>query len=66
MVETSLGITAAAQIGPLFDFIDLDGHVLISNDPVEGCGWFHGRLALRDGPGLGVRLRESAVFTELG
>jgi L-Ala-D/L-Glu epimerase / N-acetyl-D-glutamate racemase len=39
MVETSAGITAAAQIAPLCDHVDLDGHVLITNDPFEGCGW---------------------------
>ncbi|NUP88391.1 MAG: dipeptide epimerase [Candidatus Sumerlaeia bacterium] len=57
MVETSAGITAAAHIGPLFDHIDLDGHVLIANDPFEGCGWEGGKLMLGDSPGLGVTLR---------
>ena len=58
MVETSVGITAAAHIAPLFDHIDLDGHVLINNDPFIGCGWDNGRLTLSQAPGLGVRLRE--------
>jgi L-alanine-DL-glutamate epimerase-like enolase superfamily enzyme len=62
MVETSVGISAAAQIAPLFDHIDLDGHVLITNDPFEGCGWDNGRLTLSDAPGLGLRMRPGATL----
>jgi len=57
MVETSAGITAAAQIAPLCDHVDLDGHVLITNDPFDGCGWDEGRLTLSDQPGMGVTLK---------
>jgi L-alanine-DL-glutamate epimerase-like enolase superfamily enzyme len=57
MIETSVGITAAAQIAPLFDHIDLDGHILISNDPFDGCGWDNGKLTLSDKPGIGVSLK---------
>ncbi|MBN1475764.1 dipeptide epimerase [Candidatus Sumerlaeota bacterium] len=56
MVETSVAITAAAQIAPLCDHVDLDGHVLITNDPFEGCGWDQGRLTLSETPGLGLRV----------
>lgn len=54
MIETSVGITAAAQISPLADWNDLDGNVLISNDPFEGVANEWGRLLLNDEPGLGV------------
>lgn len=54
MVETSVGISAAAQIAPLVDFCDLDGNLLISNDPFEGVRGDRGVLDLGDLPGLGV------------
>lgn len=55
MVETSVGISAAAQIAPLVDFCDLDGNLLISNDPFQGVRGASGVLDLGDQPGLGVR-----------
>lgn len=58
MVETSLAITAAAHISPLVDFTDLDGSLLIANDPFVGAELVDGRLVPPDLPGLGVELRE--------
>lgn len=55
MVETSVGISAAAQLAPLVDYVDLDGHLLLADDPFEGLGGTDGRLTLNDRPGLGVR-----------
>jgi L-alanine-DL-glutamate epimerase-like enolase superfamily enzyme len=57
MVETSLAITAAAQISPLVDEADLDGALLVSNDPYRGATFHGGRIALPEGPGLGVEPR---------
>jgi L-alanine-DL-glutamate epimerase-like enolase superfamily enzyme len=54
MIETSLGVTAAAQLAPLADAADLDGNLLIANDPFEGVKVARGRLVLPDAPGLGV------------
>jgi L-Ala-D/L-Glu epimerase len=54
MIESELGIAQAAQLGSLVDYIDLDGHLLISNAPFTGLGLADGRLVLSDGPGLGV------------
>lgn len=54
MIESSLGIAAAAQLAPLVDYIDLDGHLLLANDPYEGIGGTAGRLTLTERPGLGV------------
>ncbi len=58
MVESSIGITAAAHLGPLFDTLDLDGHWLLAVDPFEGVGGGEGRLTLPDRPGLGVVPRQ--------
>ena len=54
MVETSLGIAAAAQISDLFVFVDLDGAMLLADDPFEGIGYEEGRILLSENPGLGV------------
>jgi L-alanine-DL-glutamate epimerase-like enolase superfamily enzyme len=54
MIESELGIAQAAQLGSLADYIDLDGHLLISSKPFSGLGLQDGRLVLSDGPGLGV------------
>ena len=57
MVESSLAITAAAHIAPLVDFADLDGNLLITNDPFIGAVVREGKLVLPSEPGLGVRDR---------
>jgi len=54
MVETSVGVTAAAQLGALCDFIDLDGPILIKNDPFNGVIYQGAKLLLPDLPGLGI------------
>ena len=53
MVESSLGVTAMAHLAPLADFADLDGPLLVANDPFKGVSIVEGRLELPDGPGLG-------------
>lgn len=57
MVETSLGISAAAALSPLVDYADLDGHLLIKNDPYRGIAIDGGKIVLNDLPGVGVTLR---------
>jgi L-alanine-DL-glutamate epimerase-like enolase superfamily enzyme len=57
MIETSVAITAAAHLTPLVDYADLDGHLLIDNDPFTGVTVEHGKLVLPDAPGLGVTKR---------
>ncbi|GAB1342167.1 dipeptide epimerase [Gemmatimonas sp.] len=59
MIETTLGIAAAAQLSPLLDDADLDGAALLADDPYTGPGiGADGRIVLGDGAGLGVRERE--------
>jgi L-alanine-DL-glutamate epimerase-like enolase superfamily enzyme len=57
MIESSLGITAAAHFSPLVDIVDLDGAALLTNDPFLGASIDGGRVTLPEGPGLGVRAR---------
>lgn len=55
MLESTLGIAAAAHLAPLADRLDLDGAVLLAQDPFEGPGLRDSRLELGTEPGLGVR-----------
>jgi L-alanine-DL-glutamate epimerase-like enolase superfamily enzyme len=57
MISSSASTTAAAHVSPLVDFADLDGHLLIANDPFEGVVVRDGRLVLPDRPGLGLLRR---------
>ncbi|HEY0778696.1 MAG TPA: dipeptide epimerase [Gemmatirosa sp.] len=57
MIESSLGITAAAHLAPLFDAVDLDGAALLARDPYVGATIDGGIVRLPEGPGLGVRTR---------
>ncbi len=54
MVETSVGVTAAAHLAPLCDYADLDGPLLISNDPFAGLIYAGAAFTLPDVPGIGV------------
>jgi L-alanine-DL-glutamate epimerase-like enolase superfamily enzyme len=54
MTETSCAVTAAAHLSPLVDWCDLDGNLLISNDPFEGLRIVDGQVTLPDKPGIGV------------
>ncbi|HSW50074.1 MAG TPA: dipeptide epimerase [Bryobacteraceae bacterium] len=55
MIESSIGVTAAAHLSPLVDYADLDGNLLIANDPYAGVQVDKGKLILPDRPGLGLR-----------
>jgi L-alanine-DL-glutamate epimerase-like enolase superfamily enzyme len=58
MEETSVGIAASAAVSSLADWVDLDGNLLLADDPFEGldlgsdCRW-----KLTDRPGLGLSRR---------
>ena len=54
MIETSLGITAAAHFAPLLDYADFDGAALLADDPYRGATIEGGRIRIPEGPGLGV------------
>lgn len=57
MIESSLGISAALQLAPLADWLDLDGHLLLSEEPFYGTGGEEGKLQLTPTSGLGAQLR---------
>ena len=55
MTETSCAISAAAQLAPQADWVDLDGNLLITNDPYSGVKIEEGRVILNDEPGIGIK-----------
>ena len=55
MVSSSVGITAAAHLSPLVDYADLDGNLLVANDPYRGVVVRGGKLVLPNRPGLGIQ-----------
>jgi len=54
MVETSIGISAMSQLGSFARWLDLDGNVLLAQDPYQGVGNQSGEIILLDKPGLGI------------
>jgi L-alanine-DL-glutamate epimerase-like enolase superfamily enzyme len=54
MIESGLGIAAACQIASLFDHVDLDGNLLLADDPWPGVEFRDGVQVPSDQPGLGV------------
>jgi L-alanine-DL-glutamate epimerase-like enolase superfamily enzyme len=54
MISSSCTVTAAAHLSPLVDYADLDGNLLIANDPFIGVQVRQGKLILPDRPGLGL------------
>lgn len=55
MLESSVAITAGGHISPLADYADLDGNILLANDPYTGLKLEDGWIKLPDLPGLGVQ-----------
>lgn len=53
MVESSIGISGAAQLVPLLDYADLDGAALLSDEPASGILVENGNIHLADKPGNG-------------
>jgi L-Ala-D/L-Glu epimerase len=54
MVESGLAIAAAAQIASLCDHVDLDGNLLLADDPWPGVEFTNGVQVPSEHPGLGV------------
>ncbi len=54
MIESSLGISAIAQLAPLLDHADFDGAALLADDPFDGARIDGGIISLTDRPGIGA------------
>lgn len=55
LVASSLGIAPAVHLTGSARWVDLDGHLLLADDPWTGIGGHDGTLTVPDTPGLGVR-----------
>ncbi len=56
MIESSVAISALAQLLPLLDCVDMDGAALLASDPTSGVRVENGRAIFPIGPGLGVTI----------
>ncbi|MEP0368984.1 MAG: dipeptide epimerase [Cyclobacteriaceae bacterium] len=54
MTESSVGISAVAQLLPWLDYVDMDGFLLISNDTADGPKVKNGAIEIAKGAGIGV------------
>ena len=59
MIESSVAITATAHLSPLVDYADLDGNLLINNDPYTGVTVQNGKLILPQENGCGIKLNDT-------
>ena len=55
--EHTVGISAIAQLSPLLDYVDMDGALLLADDPAEGVRFEFGKAIFPEGAGTGARLR---------
>jgi L-Ala-D/L-Glu epimerase len=56
MTESTVGISAIAQLLPLLDYVDMDGAVLIAKDIATGVRLDHGKCIYPNENGTGVKL----------
>jgi L-alanine-DL-glutamate epimerase-like enolase superfamily enzyme len=61
MTETSVGISAIAQLLPMLDYVDMDGALLLAQDIAAGVTIDRGRVHFPDENGCGVRLLEGPI-----
>ena len=59
MLESGLGIAAGCCVAPLCDHVDLDGNLLLGEDPWPGVELVDGVQVPSTAPGLGVSVRAS-------
>ena len=57
MTESSVGISAIAHLLPLLDYVDMDGSLLIKNDPATGVTFDYGKITFAETNGTGAELK---------
>lgn len=58
MTESTVGISAIAQLLPLLDYVDMDGPLLLKNDIATGVCIDQGKVHFAEEPGTGVELKK--------
>ena len=61
MTESSVGISAIAQMLPLLDYVDMDGALLLKNDIAKGVQLANGKILFPKGNGTGVELLKRQI-----
>jgi len=56
MTESSIGISAIAHLLPLLDYVDMDGALLLANDPAKGVHIINGKISFSKEYGIGGSL----------
>jgi len=56
MIESTVGISAAAQLQPLLDYADFDGATLLAEDAARGVNIRNGRVDFSSVSGSGIEL----------
>ena len=64
MIESGLGIAAGCIVAPLCDHVDLDGNLLIADDPWPGVAFADGVQVPSERPGLGVAAAKVLILAE--
>ncbi len=57
MTESSVGISAIGHLLPLLDYVDMDGSLLIKNDPATGVTFDYGKVIYTAQNGTGAYLK---------
>ncbi|NVJ86527.1 MAG: dipeptide epimerase [Algoriphagus sp.] len=57
MTESSVGISAIAHLAPMLDYVDMDGALLLANDPADGVKVTDSGVEFPDRPGIGAILK---------
>ena len=57
MNESTIGSAALAHLGPLVDWLDMDGPLLLSEDLATGLTYDFGKVSLPSAPGLGITVQ---------
>ncbi len=61
MTESSVGISAIAQLAAELDYVDMDGFMLIENDPAEGPKLEDGKIIMPKGNGTGAIFKGTGI-----
>jgi L-alanine-DL-glutamate epimerase-like enolase superfamily enzyme len=62
MNESTIGSAAIAHLSPLLDYVDMDGPLLLAEDIATGLHFDNGKVTCNDAPGLGVEIKDAALF----
>lgn len=63
MTESTVGISAIAQLLPMLDYVDMDGALLLAEDTASGVRIEQGTCIYAEAPGTGAQLLQPGLLT---